>query len=226
MARHVLSARVRKDKGKETARRLRRNNQIPAIFYGPKTEPVMLTVDHEELHRITKHGSSDNILLDLQLQSDKGTENRKAILKDLLIDPIKGSYLHADFYEISMEKEITVNIPIHLNNTPVGVSNGGILQHIKRDLTISCLPGKLVDSLDVDVSNLEVGDSIHIRDIDLPEGIQTAEDESLTVAVVAAPTVIQEPVEEEVEEEEAGEEEAAEATEESKAESSEAKEAE
>lgn len=226
MEQPVIAARIRETKGKGAARKLRRNNQIPAIFYGPKTEPVMLTVDHEELHRITKHGASDNILLDLQLQSDKGTESRKAILKDLLIDPIKGSYLHADFYEISMEKEITVNIPIHLNNTPVGVSDGGILQHIKRDLTISCLPGKLVDSLDVDVSNLDIGDSVHIRDINLPEGIQTIEDENLTVAVVAAPTVIKEPIEEEVEEEEPSEEEAAEATEESKEASSEAKETE
>jgi large subunit ribosomal protein L25 len=121
------------------------------------------------------------------------------------VDPIKNTYLHADFYEISMEKEVTVGIPIQLLNTPAGVVEGGILQHVRREITISCLPDKMVEHLDVDVSGLEIGDSIHIRDIVLPEGLTTSQDENLTVAVVAAPTVI--PEAEEIEEIEGIEEE-------------------
>lgn len=205
----LLAARVRKNKGKGAARKLRRNNQVPAIFYGPKTEPVMLAVDYPELSRILQQSAGENILLDLQLQSDGGTENRKVMLKELLMDPIKGTCLHVDFYEISMDKEITVNVTIRLINTPEGVSQGGVLQHVRRELTVSCLPNNLVDFIDLDVASLEIGDSLHIRDIVLPEGISSIDEGHLTIAVVAAPTVKEEEVEEEEVEEE-GEEGAAE----------------
>lgn len=204
MARPVLDARQRQTKGKEAAKKLRKNKELPAVFYGPNTEPVKLAVDYLELERIIKQFSGENIILDLKVQSDTGSESKSAILKDLQIDPIKDSYLHADFYEISMDREITVNIPIHLVNAPVGVSNGGILQHIKRELAITCLPDKLVDTLEVDVSALDIGDAVHVSDVGLPEGITCLDDGHLSVAVVAAPTVAAEVAEvaekEEVEE--------------------------
>ena len=206
----VLAARVRKSTGKGAARKLRMSNQIPAIFYGPKTEPIMLAVDYPELERILSQGTGDNVILDLQVQSDHGTEIRKVIVKDLLINPVNDTCLHADFYEISMDREITVDIPIRLKNTPIGVINGGILQHIRRQLTISCLPGKVMDALELDVSGLDIGDTLHIEDIELPEGVKSEEEGRQTVAVVAAPTVVAEEAEEEVIEEEAVEEEKAE----------------
>jgi large subunit ribosomal protein L25 len=216
MAHPVIAARIRKEKGKGAARRLRKNNQIPAVFYGPKTDPVMLVVDYPELKGIMKRGSGENIILDLQVQSDGGTETRMAMLKDLLMDPVTDAYIHADFYEISMDKKITVGIPIRLINTPVGAADGGILQHIKRELTISCMPDRLIDYLDVDVSGLDIGDSLHVRDIKLPEGISSTEEDDMTIAVVAAPTVaVEEAVEGEVVEGEEVAEEAVEAKEES-----------
>ena len=222
MEQPLLVARVRKTKGKGAAKKLRNMAQIPAVFYGPKTESVMLAVDYPELERLLKQGSSDNVILDLQVQSDQGTETYKAIIKDLLIDPVKDIYLHADFYEISMDKEITVDVPIRLVNSPVGVTEGGILQHIRRKLNISCLPDKMIDALELDVSGLAIGDSLHVEDIDLPEGIVSLEEGNLTVATVAAPTVVEEEEEEVIEEELAeGEvaesEQEAESTEESKA---------
>jgi len=193
----VLAAQVRKSKGKGAARRLRRDNKVPAIFYGPKTEPVMLAVDYPELNRIMKHSSGDNVIIDLQFQSDHGAETRKVMLKELLLDPIKDTCLHADFYEISMDKEITVDIPIRLINTPEGVALGGVLQHIRRELTISCLPSNLVDFFELDVESLQIGESLHIRDIEIPEGITSLDEDHLTVAIVAAPTVVEEEEEEE-----------------------------
>jgi len=184
----ALAAHVRENTGKGAARKLRQNNQLPAIFYGPATEPIMLTVDYPELARITNQGKSENIILDLQVKSDHGEETRKAMLKDLMVDPVNGVYLHADFYEISMDKEITVDIPVTLVNTPIGVTEGsGLLQHIKRDINVSCLPDNLIDSLDIDVSGLEIGDSIHIRDIEFPEGITCSEEGHITVAVLSVP---------------------------------------
>ncbi|NQT56354.1 MAG: 50S ribosomal protein L25 [Desulfobacteraceae bacterium] len=203
----VLAAQVREGKGKGAARRLRKNNQIPAIFYGPDTKPIMLAVDYQELKRIINQNTSENIIFDLQVKSDQGTETRKALLKDILIDPTKDIYLHADFYEISMDKKITVGVPIRLLNTPIGVTDGGILQHIRRELMVSCLPDKLIESLNIDVSGLDIGGSIHIKDIELPDGITSTEEGHLTVAVIAAPSVTpEEEVEEEVMEEIEGEE--------------------
>jgi len=183
----AVAAHVRENRGKGAARKLRKNMQLPAIFYGPATESIMLTVDYPELTRITKQGKGENIILDLQIKSDHG-ETRKAMLKDLMVDPVNGVYLHADFYEISMDKEITVDIPVTLVNTPIGVTEeGGFLETIRRELTVSCLPDKLIASLEIDVSGLEIGDTIHIRDIELPEGITCLEEGDLTVAVVSAP---------------------------------------
>ena len=205
-----VSARVRKSKGKGAVRKLRKDNVIPAIFYGPQTESVMLAVDYPELESLMKQGRAENVILDLQMQTDSGTENRKAILKDVSIDPVKDTVLHVDFYEISMDREITVDIPIRLTNTPVGVTDGGVLQQITRQLTISCLPDKMIDVLEMDVSGLAIGDSLHVEDIELPEGINSLDEGHLTIAVVAAPTVVEEEVEEEaLEEEEVAEEEVA-----------------
>jgi len=201
MEQPLLVARVRKTKGKGAAKKLRKMAQVPAVFYGPKTESVMLAVDYPELERLLKQGSSDNVILDLQVQSDQGNETHKAIIKDILVDPVKDIFLHADFYEISMDKEITVDVPIRLVNSPVGVTEGGILQHIRRKLNISCLPDKMIDALELDVSGLAIGDSVHVEDIDLPEGIVSLEEGHLTVATVAAPTVAEEAEEEVIEEE-------------------------
>jgi large subunit ribosomal protein L25 len=203
MDKPVLNARTREITGKGAAKKLRKNNQIPATFYGPSREPLKLAMDYPELEGLIKRSGGENIILDLKVKSEDGTQTWNVILKDLQIDPIKDTYLHADFYEISMDKEITVNVPIHLINTPAGVEEeGGILQHVRRELSVSCLPDKLIEALEVDVSQLEIGDSVHIRDLVLPEGIKSLDEENLTIAVVAPPTVMpEEAVEEEVEEE-------------------------
>ncbi len=212
MANVALAAQLRTAKGKEAARKIRRNKQVPGIIYGPHIQPVMVAVDYSQLYKVVKKATSENIMLDIEIKSDEGVQTKKVMLKDLQVDPIKDTFIHADFYEISMDTELTVEIPIHLLNTPVGVSKGGILQHVKREIEISCLPDKLIDFVEVDVSGLDIGDAVHVSDIPLPEGIKCLDDEDLTVAVVAAPTVGPEraEAEEEAAEEEAEKEEKAE----------------
>jgi len=209
MAQVTLSARVRETRGKGAARKLRRDKQVPAVFYGPHAAATMLSVNYSDLQSLIKSTTSENIILQLRIESDQGTETRSVILKELQADPIKPLYYHADFYEIAMDKELTLNIALHLVGSPPGVAKGGILQPVKRDLQVSCLPGDMVESIEVDVSALEIGDAVHVKDIVLPKGIQSLEDEEETVAVVAAPHVVAEKVEEEGEEAEATEEEAA-----------------
>ena len=202
MAQSTLSARVREEKGKGAANKLRRNKQIPAVLYGPNTSPVMLSVSELDLKTILKSATGENIVLGLQIDTGKGSETKDVILKELQSDPIRPIYYHADFYEISMDRELTFNIPIHLANTPVGVANGGILQHVKREVSVSCLPGDLVDYLEVDVSALDIGGSIHVKEVVFPKGIRSLEDAEITLAVLNAPAVVVEKVGEEVKEEE------------------------
>ena len=208
----ALRAQIRTAKGKGAAKRIRQNKQVPGILYGPHTQPVMVAVDYSELYKVVKRATTENIMLDMEIQSDSGAQTKKVMLKELQVDPIKDTFIHADFYEISMDTEITLEIPIHLTGTPVGVTKGGILQHVKREIEISCLPDKLIEFVEMDVSRLDIGDAVHVSDIPLPEGIKCLEDEELTVAVVTAPTVGPEGPEEEegVEEETAEKEEKAE----------------
>jgi large subunit ribosomal protein L25 len=105
-----------------------------------------------------------------------------------------------------MDKELTLNVPVHLVGTPAGAAKGGILQHVKRDLSVACLPGNLVEFLEVDVTALDIGDAVHVKDLVLPTGMKTAEDADTTIAVVTAPHVVAEKVEEVVEGEEKAEE--------------------
>ncbi|MBN2123216.1 MAG: 50S ribosomal protein L25 [Deltaproteobacteria bacterium] len=201
MTQITLSARTRTDTGKGAARKLRKENRIPGIFYGPKVEPTMVAVAYSDLQGIVKETRGENIVLELRIESDKGPDSHMVMLKELQTDPVKDTFLHVDFHEISMDKEITADIPIELIHTPVGVTKGGILQHVRREVTITCLPGKLVNHLAVDVSALDIGQSVHIRDIDFPDGISAAEEGSLTIATVLAPAVTAQALEEEAEEE-------------------------
>ena len=201
MAQVTLSARVRSTKGKGAARKLRREKKVPAVFYGPKAAPTMLSVSYSDLQALIRSTTSENIILQLRIESDQGVDARSVILKELQTDPVKPVYYHADFYEIAMDKELTLNIALHLAGTPAGIVEGGMLQHIKRDLQVSCLPGNMVESIQVDVSSLNIGDAVHVRDIVLPDGIRSLEDEDETVAVVAAPHVAAEEAGEAVEKE-------------------------
>jgi large subunit ribosomal protein L25 len=125
------------------------------------------------------------------------------MIKELQRDPVKRDYLHVDLFEISMAKELEVEIPLDLLNTPIGVDEGGILQHIRREVKAACLPEDLVDKIEVDVSGLDIGQSLHVRDISFPPGLKPLDDEDLTVVTVVAPTVTPEVEEEEEEVEEA-----------------------
>lgn len=206
MANEQLNSEIRNETGKGQARRLRDLGKIPAIFYGPKISPVMLSVSYSELEKILRGKSAENIIFDLNISSGKKSKPKTVMIKEVQIDPVTRHYLHIDLYEIALGEAIEVNIPIILINTPIGVTNGGILQHTRRELSVSLLPKDLVEKIEIDVSNLDIGETMHVRDVPLPPGLKPTEDESLAVATVVAPAVEEE--KEEVEGEEAETEEA------------------
>jgi large subunit ribosomal protein L25 len=199
-----LSSEVRTQTGKGSARKLRSAGKLPAILYGPEIDAVMLTLDCAELMKALQGKSPENILLDLRIDSDEKGKPKKVMIKEIQRDPVKRDYLHVDLFEISLKKELEVDIPIHLVNTPIGVTQGGILQHVRREVKVSCMPDDLVDKIEIDVSGLDIGQSLHMEDISLPSGLKSLEDGDVTVLTVVAPTIAAE--EEEVEEEEVEEE--------------------
>jgi large subunit ribosomal protein L25 len=200
MATIQLDSKKRTMTGKGSARKLRSAGRLPVILYGPETSPIMLSLDYKQLQKILRGKSAENIIFDLKIDSNGANQSLRVMIKEIQKDPVTRDYLHVDFYEISMEKELEVDIPVYLVNTPIGVSEGGILEHIRRELKISCMPKNLVDKIEIDVSGLAIGQSLHIEDITLPPGLKSIEDRDFTIATVVAPT-IEEEVEEEGEEE-------------------------
>jgi large subunit ribosomal protein L25 len=149
----------------------------------------------------------ENVLIDLMIQDGKKAAQKVVVVRDLQIDPIKDQYIHADLFEVVMDEEISVEVPIVLVGRPEGVKMGGVLEQITREITVECLPADIPQSIDVNVSHLNIGDTIHIDDIGLEKGKILVE-ATTTLATVVPPTVEKVVVEEEVEEEVAEGEEA------------------
>lgn len=209
-----LEAQVRKTTGNGPARELRREGRIPAILYGPKTDPIMLSVDNKELEQIVKKSSIGSVLLKLEIKNGQ-TSARSAMVKELQTHPVTGQFLHVDFYEVDLTRKINAMIPVTVTGKSQGVEDGGILQIVRRELEVFCLPTAIPEAIEVDISELEIGDSIHVQEIALPSDVELPEDVDFTVITVLAPKVEVEAVEEEelVEGEEVAEEGAPEAAE-------------
>lgn len=197
-----LKAKVRKTLGNGPARALRREGKIPAVLYGPKTEPVLLSVEVRDIEQILKTGGSGQLLLNLIIQNGQET-TRPAMIKELQSHPVSGRFLHIDFYEIDLTRKIRVGVPVVATGKSVGVEVGGLLQIVRRELEVLCLPTQIPESIVVDITNLEIGDSIHVDEIQLAGDVEIAADVNFTVATILAPKVeaVAEEEEEELEEE-------------------------
>jgi large subunit ribosomal protein L25 len=187
MQRMDLEAEQRQQSGKGVARALRRSGKIPAVLYG-EGKSSLLAVAPADLIKILKSESGENALINLKIKGEKSVETRTAILRDFQKDPISGGILHADLFEINMNKAIRVRVPIMVKgDVPEGVKLGGVLQHNLREMMIECLPSMIPDHLDVDATHLKIGESIHIRDLQVEQGIRILEDKDLPIVSVAAP---------------------------------------
>ncbi len=193
--------------GNGPARRLREAGQIPAVLYGPKTESVLLSVNKNDFDLALKQGRSGQIILNLVVQNNDETYTRPAMIKELQVHPVSRNYLHIDFYEIDMDRKITVGIPIVTVGSSVGVERGGVLQIIRRELEVQCLPFEVPESIEIDVTDMDMGDSIHLEDISLDGEVEFMGESNLTVVTVLSPKLEEEPEEEEELEEEDAEKE-------------------
>ena len=203
-----LNARIRKVTGNNPARSLRREGRIPAVLYGPKTKPILLSVDSKEFEQVVKKSTIGSVLLNLMIQNGN-TESRPAMVKELQTHPVTQRFLHVDFYEVDMQRKIKVMVPVVVRGKAKGVEEGGLLQIAHREIEVLCLPTEIPESFEVDVSDLDIGDAIHLEDIQPVGNIEIPAEANVTVVSVLAPKVEAAVEEELVEGEEAAEAEVA-----------------
>jgi len=194
MAKQVKLAVERRDAiGRAAVRKLKARGVVPAVVYGGNEKPEPLQVLRRDVSVMLSHASGENILVELEIAGEKTT--RSAMVQEVQHSPVGGDVLHIDFHAVSMDEKIEADVPLEPTGTANGVKNfGGLLEQSLRALTVSCLPRDLPDKISVDVSNLNIGDSIHVRDIKLPNEVAAKVQPELTVFSVLAPIVEEEPV--------------------------------
>jgi len=192
MEKVILNAEVRQEYGKEANRRLRAKQTVPAVTYKKGKAAIPLKVDAKELFHILHTSAGENVIISLKIKDqDKAqAKDKTVIIKDIQYDPIRGDVLHVDFHEISLTENITVNVPVETKGEPEGVKiEGGVLDHPIKDIQVECLPTEIPEKVEVHVEELKIGDSIKVKDLELPQGIKVLTDPEATAISVMAPRV-------------------------------------
>jgi len=178
---------------------------MPAVLYGPSTEPISLSIDVKELEQIFKQGNIGQLILTLVIQNGEKI-TKPAMVKEFQAHPVSGQFLHIDFYEIDMKRKINVMVPVTTRGIGKGEELGGTIQIVRRELEVLCLPTAIPEVFEIDITDLDIGDSVHVHDIPLEGDIEIPADVNFTVITMLSPKVEEEEVEEEDEEGEEGEE--------------------
>ncbi|MES0445195.1 MAG: 50S ribosomal protein L25/general stress protein Ctc [Desulfobacterales bacterium] len=199
-----LNANIRTTVGNGPARRLRQSGQLPAVLYGPGAEPVLLSVNISDFDQVLKKSGASQLLLNLVIQDDE-THTRSAMVKELQTHPVSRDFLHVDFYEIAMDRKIKVKVPIVTTGMAKGVELGGVLQIVRREIEVLCLPFEVPESIEIDIADLDIGDSIHVGDISLEGEVELLGEENFTIVTLLSPKLEEEEEPTEEEEEEAEE---------------------
>ena len=192
MAQVQLTVETRAERGKGAAHRLRRRGFIPAVLYGGTCGNVLIAVNSHELRPIVAKGAGETTLIDLTIQQEGQTRTIPVIIKDLQIDPVKRTPIHADFLEVSMEQTIEIHIPIQLIGDAAGVKEGGIVDILTREIAVECLPGKMVDHFDLDISALKIGDSLTVATLSIGEDYKILTDPGTVIVSIGAPSMKEE----------------------------------
>ena len=192
MATVELKAKTREDTGKGSARKARAAGLVPAVLYGEGEAPQPLTIGYKDFYPVIHTTARENVILDLKIEGGQQGEV-KAIIREIQYHPVRREILHVDFQHISMTKEIEINVPIEVIGESVGVkTSGGILELIMREVQVECLPANIPDRIEINVTELDVGDSLQVKDLHV-ENARITSDMDSTVVTIVAPSVIEEP---------------------------------
>lgn len=204
MVRSRLSVRPRKRIGKSGAREVRKEGNIPAVLYGNGMEPTALVVEPEALRRALSNSAGRNTVLELEIEGSEETAGKFSMLREIQKDPLGDRVMHIDFLAIDMKKPVAVSVPVNTNGRSEGERKGGKLEKLMRAVEMECLPSDIPDSVEIDVSGLDIGDSVDVAGLGLGEGIRPIRGgEEKVVQVIAERVKEEEPAEEEAAEEEA-----------------------
>ncbi len=190
-----LNAKLRETSGKGAARKLRQNKEIPAIVYGAKNNPVMMSIDGSDFVKIIRENGSTGLFFNLNIDGKAG-KDKIVMLKEMQMDTFSTYYLHLDFHEIDMDTKVTISIPVETIGSSEGVEAGGVIQIIRRELDIVCKPADTPDTIQIDITDLNIGDSLHVEDLDLGENIEIPHEVDFTIITISAPTAEEEEIDE------------------------------
>ena len=182
-----LAAKRRSETGKGAARRIRAAGQIPAVLYGKDQDPIALTVDAQETGHLFHSISVENTIVNVKIEDE--AEELETLVREIQMHPFRPDIVHVDFYRIQRGVAIEVDVPVNYMGTPEGVKHGGVLEAILHELRVKCVPSKIPEIIEVDVSGLEVGDSIHASEIEVEEDVELLTDPIRTLCLVAVPKV-------------------------------------
>lgn len=196
-----LNALPRSESGKGTNIKLRASGRIPAVIYGKDMDPISLSLDAQETDYLFHRISVENTIVELLIEGEK--EPVRTLIREIQTLPHRPGILHVDFLRIQKGVAVELEIPVSLNGVPVGVrESGGVLEQIVNEIRVRCIPSLIPEIIGLDVSALQVGDSLHVSDIQLPEGVEILVDEARTICTLALPKVVEVAAPEEAEEEE------------------------
>ena len=181
-----LNVKHRNNNGSSSSRRSRSEGILPGILYGSENEPIAVEMDLHKVEKIVNQHSSDSVLLDIDLD---GIGKVSVLMKEIQFHPVTSEILHVDLQRVLANKPIQVDVSVELKGEPEGVKAGGLLDQVLRSITVQSLPADLIESIDVDVSNLEIGDSLSICDLNISSKLTVINDQNSLVVAVNAPKV-------------------------------------
>ena len=191
MGDYALNVELRTETGKGVARQLRMKGRIPGVCYGKRNQATSVSLDPRMLERlISQSAAGVNTLIDLVVDGGGGDlDGIVVMVREIQRHPVKRDPIHADLFIPDLHERVTVSVPLHLTGKAPGVEEGGIVDHALRELEIQCLPTAIPREINVDIGALEVGHSVHVRDLTLPEGVELLSDTELSIVSVVAPVV-------------------------------------
>jgi large subunit ribosomal protein L25 len=186
----TLCSFLREKVGKNTNKKLRRQGLVPSILYGRDIESIPIKIKEKEFKQIIEK-SGQNVIINLEVIKNETKDTFTVMIKEVQIHPLTSKFLHIDFQKISLEEKMVVTVPVHLIGESKGVKEGGILDQIIRDIEVKCLPTKIPQNIEIDVSELNIGDVIYVKDIKPPEDVEIVTEKEEVIVTVLAPAVVE-----------------------------------
>lgn len=181
----TMETQVRTKSGKGVARKLRSSGMLPGVLYGKKTEPVALAVNDHSFNRTLENAKGEKVLFTLEIKDNGSSQKRLAVVKDIQRHPVNERIRHVDFYEVFMDEEIKISVPITLVGKAKGVEiDKGIMDIIQREIEVACYPNNMPDEIQMHVTRLGLGEALHASDVLLPEGVRLLEDPRTTLVTI------------------------------------------